>query len=292
MRAALGTADFGTSITEDEAFRLLDKFASLGGTMIDTANNYAFWHEHGTGGDSERVIGKWLKTVDRQKFYIMTKIGSMPVSLESRNCLEGLSAKAIEAAVDKSLERLGVEKVDMLLAHHDDHHTPLIETWMAFSEFVRNGRVGKIGISNYTPDRLRRLGEIIQENNLEPVSCVQMKHSLLLPVAGVDFGKLILLDKAFVLALRKYFPRSEIFGYSPLLGGIYENDSADLPSRYDSSENRQMVKNIRLEATRLNVAPSALVLKQIADEGIIPVTSTSKPERLEQNLALLARECS
>ncbi|MDD3926472.1 MAG: aldo/keto reductase [bacterium] len=133
----LGTASFGTSISQENSYRVLDKYASLGGRIIDTANNYAYWHPQAKGGESETVIGAWLERVDRAAFTIMTKIGSQPLVVkEGVNNLEGLSPQAVQSAVSKSLDRLKTDYIDILLAHHDDRSTPLKDTWEAFSELV------------------------------------------------------------------------------------------------------------------------------------------------------------
>jgi len=291
----LGTAAFGTSLSQTDSFKILDKYASLGGRIIDTANNYAFWRPNGKGGESESVIGNWHKQRDRSAYTIMTKIGSQPIAVEKDTSnLEGLSPEAVYRAVNRSLARLKTDYIDILLAHHDDKNTQLLDTWRAFSKLVAKGKVRKIGISNYSPKRLAELANIVLEHSLAPIDCVQLMYSIIDPVKGVDFGIYSLLNQEMKKTLRTLVPNAVIFAYSPLLRGMVFNKPAESkwPSEYDSIQNRKKVKEIQCEAEKLDVSPSAYVLKQIADQGIFPITATGKINRLATNLKLLTTECT
>lgn len=288
---ALGAAFFGTSLSQADSFEILDKYASLGGRIIDTANSYAFWNPNGKGGESESVIGKWQKQRDRSAYIIMTKIGSQPINVEDDlSILEGLSPEAVYQAVDRSLVRLQTDYIDILLIHHDDKTTPLLDTWLAFSKLVTMGKVRKIGVSNYNPERLTELVHIIHEHSLVPVDFVQLKYSVIDPVGEVDLGNLYALNQEMKNTLRIILPNAVIFAYSPLLGGRVFSKTAKekLPSDYDSIKNREIVNVIQREAEELGVSPSAYVLKKIVDQGIIPITATGKTDRLATNLKLLA----
>ena len=284
----LGTAGFGTSICQKDAWAILDKYASLGGRIIDTANNYAFWHPKGRGGDSESVIGNWLEKNDRSAFTIMTKIGSQPVALEEDiHHMEGLSPEAVHSAVNRSLTRLKTEYIDILLAHHDDKNTPIRATWESFTKLIATGKVKKVGVSNYQPERIVALANTVLEYDLAPVDVVQLKHSIISPMPTADFGQLILLDKEMKETLKKYLPDAVIFGYSVLLGGLFEKGVEDeWPPEYDSVQNRRKVREIQRKAKELGISPSAYVLKQIANQGVLPITTTGKVERLELNMKL------
>lgn len=286
---ALGAASFGTTVPRAQAFRILDAYAEIGGRIIDTANNYAFWDPRGKGGDSERVVGEWLTQNDRAAFTVMTKIGSQPVPPKKDfRHVEGLSALAVCAATEKSLARLKVDFIDILLAHHDDWNTPLAETWKAFTELVTSGKVRQVGISNYVPQRVVALARVIREQSLAPVAAVQMRYSLLEERAGTDSGKHIALDAEMLRTLKRQAPHAVLFAYSPLLGGkIFDTPAnAPWPAEYDTKQNRAKVAQIRRKARAAGVSPSAWVLKRIADRGLIPVTATSRVERLRENLQL------
>lgn len=289
IHVGLGTAGFGTAISREDSFRVMDKYAVLGGRVIDTANNYAFWHQNGKGGDSESVIGSWLERVTRADFTIMTKIGSQPViAKDGASSPEGLSYEAVHGAANKSLARLKTDYIDILLAHHDDMTTPLLETWKAFNDLVSSGKVRQVGISNYSAQRVDELACLVRENSLASVDVVQMQYSVIDPVQGCDWGKLVLLDTEMRETLARVLPSARVFAYSPLLAGrVFEKTAnAEWPFEYESIANREKVRKIQLKAAELDVSASAYVLKQIADQGIWPITATGNAERLETNLRL------
>src|SRR5688500_4151530 len=128
---ALGGNVFGWTADEATSFRILDAFVDAGGTMIDTADVYSSWVPGHVGGESERLLGRWLKRRGRRdEVLIATKVGYD----------KGLSAAHIAEAVDASLQRLGSDYVDLYYAHKDDAGTPLAETLEAFDRLVRDGK--------------------------------------------------------------------------------------------------------------------------------------------------------
>ncbi|MHC4871952.1 MAG: aldo/keto reductase [Planctomycetota bacterium] len=280
----LGAAGFGTSVTEDESFSIMDAYASLGGRILDTANNYASWHPGASGGESERVIGKWLKQRTRSDFTILTKIGSFQIDGKP----EGLSSEAVHHAVAQCLERLETDYIDILLGHHDDHDTPLEETWTAFSGQVSSGMVKHIGVSNYSSERIRELAEIIREKSLEPVSYIQLQYSEI-EDSNNTTPWAVNLDQEMKGILEDYLPETQIMVYSPLKRGVFEKDPAgELPQEYDSPQNREKISVIQKQAKENGISPSACVLMNLVSQGIIPITATSKIERLKSNLQFLS----
>lgn len=138
----LGGNVFGWTTDRDEGFRVLDAFLDGGGRSIDTANVYA-------NGESERIIGAWLSSRGvRDRVVLATKLGA-------GDARPGLAPDSIAAAADESLERLGVDHVELLYAHRDDPSVPQDEVLGAFDALVRAGKVREIGASNFAPDRLR-----------------------------------------------------------------------------------------------------------------------------------------
>ncbi|WCT75396.1 aldo/keto reductase [Sphingomonas naphthae] len=141
---------FGWTIDKATSFQILDRFVDGGGRAIDTADVYSAWVPGHSGGESEAIIGEWLKASGkRDAVTIATKVGLLP----GEGC-EGLAATRIAAACDASLRRLGVETIDIYFAHRDDPRTPLEETLAAFDALVKAGKVRTIAASNYTADRL------------------------------------------------------------------------------------------------------------------------------------------
>lgn len=152
----LGGINFGTKTSEEDSFKLMDDYINEGGNFIDTANNYAVWNG-GNGGESERVIGKWLnKNNNRKEIIIATKLGALPKNIENRDFsnMQGLSRKVILESVQKSLENLNTDCIDLLYLHVDDYNTPQEETLETLNELVEKGLIKEIGCSNFRTWRI------------------------------------------------------------------------------------------------------------------------------------------
>ncbi len=147
---ALGGNVFGWTLDEPGSFRILDAFVSSGFNLIDTADVYSKWAPGNAGGESETIIGKWLKqSGNRDKVIIATKVG-----LEMGAGRKGLSKSYILRAVEDSLRRLQTDAVDLYQSHADDPQTPLEETLEAYDRLIAQGKVRAVGASNYTAERL------------------------------------------------------------------------------------------------------------------------------------------
>lgn len=147
---AFGGNVFGWTIDESASFELLDAFISEGFNLIDTADVYSIWAPGNSGGESERIIGKWLqKSGNRDKILIATKVGK-----EMGPEKKGLSKPYILKAVEASLKRLQTDYIDLYQSHEDDPDTPLEETFEAYNSLIKSGKVRAIGASNYTAERL------------------------------------------------------------------------------------------------------------------------------------------
>jgi aryl-alcohol dehydrogenase-like predicted oxidoreductase len=204
--------------------------------------------------------------------------------------VEGLAPEAVRRAAQDSLVRLKTACLDILLAHHDDPKTPLLDTWAAFTALVAAGRVKKVGISNFQPHRVIELAELIRQHSLAPVAVVQLQYSLIHPITTAGLGKLVLLDQEMMATLKAHLPGAMVMGYSPLLHGLYETNPAAAvwPPEYDSPENRRAVARVQQEAKAGGISPSAQVLKSIVAQGVFPITATGKVKRLRENLAPFA----
>jgi aryl-alcohol dehydrogenase-like predicted oxidoreductase len=143
---ALGGNVFGWTAEEPTSFGILDAFVDAGGNMIDSADVYSAWVPGNKGGESETVIGNWLKRdpAKRDKVVIATKVGFF----------DGLAPDTITAACDASLQRLGIDTIDLYYHHKDDPKVPLAESLGAMDRLVKAGKVRAIGLSQYSPERL------------------------------------------------------------------------------------------------------------------------------------------
>ncbi|HWI30143.1 MAG TPA: aldo/keto reductase [Microbacterium sp.] len=145
---SLGGNVFGWTADRETSFAILDAYHSGGGDFIDTADAYSAWVPGNTGGDSERIIGEWLASRRPENVVVATKVSQHPE-------FKGLSAKNVRAAAEASLQRLGVDTLDLYYAHFDDATVPLEETVAAFGDLVSDGLVRYTAISNYSADRIR-----------------------------------------------------------------------------------------------------------------------------------------
>jgi len=147
---AFGGNVFGWTVDETGAFGLLDAFTSAGFNLIDTADVYSRWVPGHEGGESEKIIGKWLeRSGKRDKVLIATKVGK-----EMGPGQKGLSKAYILQAVEASLKRLRTDHIDLYQSHEDDPDTPFEETFEAYETLIKSGKVRAIGASNYSAERL------------------------------------------------------------------------------------------------------------------------------------------
>ncbi|MDB5685351.1 MAG: NADP-dependent aryl-alcohol dehydrogenase [Sphingomonas bacterium] len=173
----LGGNVFGWTADQPTSFAVLDAFVAGGGTMIDTADVYSQWIPGNSGGESETVIGHWLKQRGRRDdVQIATKVGMLvPEGLEEN----GLSPRNIAVAVEASLRRLQTDYIDLYFAHRDDADTPFEETLAAFDGLIKAGKVRAIAASNYTADRLAEALAVSDANGLARYTALQPWYNLL-----------------------------------------------------------------------------------------------------------------
>ena len=169
---AFGGNVFGWSVDEQRSFELLDAFVDAGFNLIDTADVYSAWVPGNRGGESETIIGKWLKqSGKRNRVVIATKVAKW---VEHR----GLSPMNIRQAVEGSLKRLQTDHIDLYQAHEDDATVPLHETLEAFAQLITEGKVRAIGASNYGADRFTEALKVSKEHNLPRYESLQPEYNL------------------------------------------------------------------------------------------------------------------
>ena len=164
---------FGWTVDESSVFALLDHFVDGGFNMIDTADIYPKWVPGNQGGESETIIGKWLKrTGNRSRVLIATKVGW------EQGSGQGLSKNYILRSAEESLARLQTDYIDLYQSHKEDPATPQQETLEAYAELVKSGKVRAIGASNFRPGSLREALEISPEKNLPRYETLQPLYNL------------------------------------------------------------------------------------------------------------------
>jgi len=171
----LGGNVFGWTADREESCAILDAFVDAGGALIDTADVYSAWVQGNAGGESETLIGEWLRrSGKREQVLIATKVGLLPGAGG-----KGLSASRIAGAVEESLQRLGTDRIDVYFAHRDDPETPLEETLDAFDRLVKAGKVRVLGASNYAPDRLDAALAVSDANGWARFAVIEPRYNLL-----------------------------------------------------------------------------------------------------------------
>ena len=171
---ALGGNVFGWTADEAMSFKLLDAFVAHGFNLIDTANNYSRWVPGHQGGESETIMGKWLKQRGvRDKVIIATKVG-----MEMGADQKGLAKSYIQKEVEQSLKRLQTDYIDLYQSHIDDEVTPLEETLETYGQLVKQGKVRAIGASNYGGERLAQALEVSAKHGYPSYQSLQPHYNL------------------------------------------------------------------------------------------------------------------
>ena len=169
----LGGNVFGWSADESQSHAVLDAFSSLGGNFIDTADVYSEWVDGNKGGESESIIGNWLKSrSNRHQFVIATKVSQLSTR-------PGLRPENIIAACNDSLQRLQTDHIDLYYSHHDDKDVPIAETLGAYQTLISEGKIRYIGASKYSGTRLQETLDIAAKENLPKYICLQDQYNLM-----------------------------------------------------------------------------------------------------------------
>lgn len=282
---------FGWTADEATSFQLLNRFTELGGNFIDSADVYSSWKEGNQGGESETIIGNWLKSSGkREEVVIATKVAM----LETR---KGLGAKNIALACDDSLRRLNTDYIDIYYAHSDDLETDLEETLGAFNELVVTGKVRHIAASNYTYDRLAQALKISEDNNLAKYIALQNRYSLVAREPYESDGAKSVQD--FGISGLPY----STLGSGFLSGKYKEGESVDsaravaVGNNYANPENFALLKRVEEIAQRHSVSTTSVALEWLRHQpGVtVPIASGRTLEQLDalmQQVSLSAEEVS
>jgi aryl-alcohol dehydrogenase-like predicted oxidoreductase len=173
---AFGGNVFGWTADESMSHRLLDAFVDAGYSFVDSADVYSRWAPGHKGGESEIVIGSWLRKdpKKRDKVLIATKCG-----MDMPSVGQGLSRTHIKRSVDDSLKRLNTDRIDLFQSHRDDPDTPLEETLSTYGELIKEGKIRYIGASNFEAPRLAEAAKVAKEKGLPRYESLQPHYNLL-----------------------------------------------------------------------------------------------------------------
>jgi aryl-alcohol dehydrogenase-like predicted oxidoreductase len=280
---AFGGNVCGWTADEPTSFRLLDGFVAAGFNLIDTADVYSRWAPGHQGGESETILGRWLKqSGKRGQVVIATKVG-----MEMGPGEKGLSRAYILRAAERSLQRLQTDCIDLYQAHIDDEATPLEETLGAFADLIRQGKVRAIGASNYSAARLAQALRVSKDNNLPRYECLQPLYNLYDRAPFEEaLGPLCVKEGLGVIT---YFSLAAGF-----LTGKYRSE-ADLSKsprgakvkNYLNDRGQRILRALDEVAERYNATPAEVALAWLLARPAVtaPIASATSLEQLSDLLA-------
>jgi aryl-alcohol dehydrogenase-like predicted oxidoreductase len=274
----LGGNVFGWTANEATSHAILDAFVAGGFNAIDTADVYSAWVPGNTGGDSEKVIGTWLKARGRRDDVIIaTKVGMWPVQ-------PGLTAKNIIAACEASLQRLQTDYIDLYQSHRDDPETPQDETLEAYGQLVKAGKVRAIGASNFETDRLGSAAAASKAGGLPRYETLQPAYNLMDRAIEGPLQQLCLAENVSIISYYglasgfltgKYRSLADL-GKSPRGGGMKKH--------LEGEKGPKVLAALDAAATELGATPAQVALAWVMARPAVaaPIASATSLAQLEE----------
>jgi len=250
----LGGNVFGWTIDEQKSFEILDAWLAAGFNFIDTADSYSSWVPGNKGGESEVIIGNWMKKRgNRDQVILATKLGS-----EMGPGKKGLSKKYISEAAEASLRRLQTDYIDLYQSHWPDPETPYEETFEGYAELLKEGKVRAIGASNFSAKQLTDSLEAAGKNNLPSYQTLQPLYNLY--------------DRASGFLTGKYRTEND-FSKSARGGGV---------KKYLTERGLRILKALDEVAARYNSTPASVSIAWLLTRPAIaaPIASATSIEQL------------
>jgi aryl-alcohol dehydrogenase (NADP+) len=294
MRVALGRTElqvhplclggnvFGWSASAAQSQEVLTAYESAGGNFIDTADMYSRWHTGNVGGESETIIGDWMRARgNRSDMVIATKVAKLATR-------PGLSAANIAAAAEDSLRRLGTDYIDIYYAHHDDEEIPLEESLTAFNELVTAGKVRYLAASNYTASRLEEALKISRDLGMSEYLLLQPNYNAI--VRNEYEGDLMAAAVKEDIPVLPYFSLATGFLTGKYQPGV-EVDSVragDMPD-YKNDRGWAILNALTEIAKQENTSIAAVALGWLrAQPGVVtPIASARTTEQLAEILPVI-----
>ena len=294
MRVALGKTDlqihhlclggnvFGWSANAQESELVLDAYADAGGNFIDSADRYSEWLEGNVGGESETIIGDWMRSRgNRSEIIVATKVAKLTTRA-------GLAAANIAGAAEDSLRRLGTDYIDIYYAHHDDESVPLEESLIAFHKLVTSGKVRYIAASNYTAQRLAQALKISRDLGISEYLILQPHYNAI--VRDEYESALLELAVKEEIAVLPYFALAAGFLTGKYQPGVeVESVRAEDMPEYMNERGWAILQALTDIAAQHNAPIPATALAWLrAQPGIAaPIASARTPEQLAQLLPIV-----
>lgn len=279
----LGGNVFGWTVDQKKSFEILDAYRAAGFNFIDTADSYSHWANAGIGGQSETIIGNWLKSRGvREQIILATKVGS-----GAGKKAPDSSRRHILQAIDQSLKRLQTDYIDLYYTHYDDGHTPVEETLSAYQELMKVGKIRAIAVSNITPNRLIESLAASAINHLPKYQALQPLYNLMerRPYEN-DFAPIA---STYALTVFPYYALASGF-----LTGKYRSEADFSKSvrgrditKYMHQKGQQVLEALDHIAQKHHTVPASVALAWFYAQPNIgaPIASATSTTQLEQILA-------
>lgn len=279
---SLGGNVFGWTADEQESFAVLDAYAAGGGNFVDTADAYSAWVEGHSGGESETLIGRWLKSRgNRDRIVVATKVGAHPR-------FKGLRAANVKAAAEESLRRLQTDHIDLYYTHYDDPETPVEEFLGALDDLVREGKVRQIGASNITPERLEEALAASEREGLARYVAIQPHYNLV--SRGTYEGPLADAAARHGLSAMPYFALASGFltgKYRPQGAAVESARAAGAGKYLQDPRGPRVLEALDEVAAAHHVEPATVALAWLTAQPTVaaPIASARTVEQLPALLA-------
>lgn len=270
---------FGWTIDERASFRLLDAFTDNGFNSIDTASTYSTWKEGNKGGESETIIGNWLKQRGgRDRVLIFTKLGST-----TSEGTKGLKKDHVIRETERSLKRLRTDYVDLMFSHKDDPDTAPQETLEAYQQLIRQGKIRYIGASNFKPERIEESLQTALEKELPQYVAIQPEYNMY----DRDFEKT---DEGVVtkydLGVVTYYSLASGFLSGKYKSGteLQEGERFKAVKQYLNDRGNRIIKGLEEMSAATGYPVATLALAWILKNPLVtaPIASATKMSQLNE----------
>ncbi|ADB31359.1 aldo/keto reductase [Kribbella flavida DSM 17836] len=298
-RLALGAMLMGTRTDESTSYAILDRYVEAGGSFIDTSNNYAFWINGTQGGESEQLLGRWLRSRGLgDEVAIATKVGGRPPrpAKQLSEDLEGLAPEVIKESAARSLENLGRDRLDVYYAHIPDPAVPLAAQVEAFGTLAAEGTVGLVGLSNHWAWQVERARSLAAQAGLPACEVLQYHHTYFrarTDQAGLRSrdGSIGVTDGHLLSYLRAE-PGLALVAYTPLLSGAYVRADRPLSDVHDHAGTRARRVVLDEVVRETGATPNQVVLAWLmgGELPIIPLVGASSVAQLDESLGAVDLE--
>lgn len=284
----MGGNTFGNMSDAQKSERILDGYVAGGGNFIDTADAYSHWKAGNQGGESETILGEWMrKRGNRRSIILATKVGAHPQ-------FKGLAPDNVQRAADASLERLQTDYIDLYYAHYDDETQSIESIARTFDALVREGKVRYVGISNVAPARISAWMHFAQENSLAVPVALQPEYSL---VARKNYEHDVEpLAREYKVAVFPYFSLAAGFlsGKFRTAADLQGASRARSVQKYLTDDGLKVIDALRqvAEANDTAMATTALAWLLARPTVTAPLASATNEKQLAELLAAPALKLS